>query len=641
MLDETDPLPPPEISVVIPMHNEEGSVEKLYERLCAVLEAHYPSFEIIFVDDASRDRTYQLLTDIAAGDSRVTVIKLKRNFGQTPALAAGFDYARGDIIVSMDGDLQHDPSDLPALVEPVYAGYDLASGWRHKRIDNLVLRRIPSRVANWLMAKLSGVELHDFGTTFKAYRRDTIKRIRLYGELRLPLRPPLLRGYRSPSSNVLGARRPRRADEPPRERHAPRRARRRGRSRPAHQRLGPVHDQPREPPRDPRGARGGQGRAPLRERRGAVVEPGLPRVPLWWLRAERSARGGDAMVRAASTRAALVAALALAACGPSGEGYPYLRGDGCRVPCDDAGVDAGELDAGPPDIPDEPLEDWDEESAGPLTGIFAVEVTIPARAVVEVETRQLYRLRVVQRGEEVRMKVSPCRFSLASVPSVATLTIPPRLEAILREISIEDEGPFLSAADPIGTTVTTPRAVILLGADLTDPERDPLPTVEMPETALDQDEDGHPGVTVFAETVLCRRPEELYLALRASVVMRAEVTALDRFEGLVEPTLEQSVLGVSERPRGQRPLPQRGGEPRDRDPRRLSVHRAARRRARRLRRERQRELPRDRLLRRDAVRRVLGGALKSLQAMGVSAAAHRWREARRGSARRRRGSRPP
>jgi glycosyltransferase involved in cell wall biosynthesis len=184
MHDEPDLLAPlPEISVVIPVHNEEGSIEKLYERLCAVLEAHYPSFEIIFVDDASQDRTYQLLTAIAANDARVTIIRLKRNFGQTPALAAGFDYARGDIIVSMDGDLQHDPSDLPALVEPIYAGYDLASGWRHKRVDNLVLRRIPSRIANWLMAKLSGVELHDFGTTFKAYRRDTIKRIRLYGEL--------------------------------------------------------------------------------------------------------------------------------------------------------------------------------------------------------------------------------------------------------------------------------------------------------------------------------------------------------------------------------------------------------------------------------------------------------------------------
>ncbi len=247
------------------------------------------------------------------------------------------------------------------------------------------------------------------------------------------------------------------------------------------------------------------------------------------------------------TRLVALSALALAACGPNPDAYPYLRGPECTTPCEDAGVDAGRPDAGPPDIPDEPLEDWDETGADPLTGIFAVEVTIPARAVVEVETRQLYRLRVVQRGETVRMKVSPCRFALPSVPSVATLTIPPRLEEVLRSISIEDESPFLSAPDAIGATVTTPRATVLLGAELTDPENDPLPTPDMPDTALDQDGDGQIGVTVAAETVLCRRPEELYLALRASVVMSATVDALDRFEGTVEPTLEQSVLGVSDR----------------------------------------------------------------------------------------------
>lgn len=184
MRDEFDAFSTePEISVVVPMHNEEGSVRKLYERLRAVLEERYPSFEIVFVDDYSHDRTYPLLVELAASDPRVTVVKLKRNFGQTPALAAGFDHAVGQIIVSMDGDLQHAPEDLPLLVEKIYEGYDLASGWRFKRIDNLVMRRIPSRIANWLMSKLSGVDLHDFGTTFKAYRKDTIKRIRLYGEL--------------------------------------------------------------------------------------------------------------------------------------------------------------------------------------------------------------------------------------------------------------------------------------------------------------------------------------------------------------------------------------------------------------------------------------------------------------------------
>lgn len=247
------------------------------------------------------------------------------------------------------------------------------------------------------------------------------------------------------------------------------------------------------------------------------------------------------------SRLAPLLALALVACGPTGDGYPYVRGEECATLCDDAGTDAGNPDAGPPDIPDEPLEDWDVTDADALTGIFAVEVIIPAKAVVEVETRQLYRLRVLQRGETVRMRVSPCRFALPSVPSVATLTIPPRLEAVLRGISIEEEGPFLSAADPIGATVTTPRANVLLGAMLTDPVNDPLPTPEMPDTALDQDEDGQLGVTVAAETVLCRQPEELYLSLRASVVMSAVVEDVDRFEGSVAPTLEQSVLGVSNR----------------------------------------------------------------------------------------------
>ncbi len=178
-------IPPrdPEFSIVVPMHNEEPSVQELYRQIVEVMEEHYTSFEVIFVDDFSRDRTYPMLVEIAAADPRVTVIKLKRNFGQTPALAAGFDYAAGRIIVSMDGDLQHDPADIPKLVEKIREGYDLASGWRKQRVDNLVMRRIPSRIANWLMAKLSGVDLHDFGTTFKAYRADTIKRIRLYGEL--------------------------------------------------------------------------------------------------------------------------------------------------------------------------------------------------------------------------------------------------------------------------------------------------------------------------------------------------------------------------------------------------------------------------------------------------------------------------
>jgi len=116
-------------------------------------------------------------------DSRITVVRLRRNFGQTSALAAGFDHARGEYIIAMDGDLQHDPADIPMFLEKISEGYDIVSGWRKVRIDNFWLRRIPSRIANWLMAKLSGVDIHDFGTTFKAYRREILEQVPLYGEL--------------------------------------------------------------------------------------------------------------------------------------------------------------------------------------------------------------------------------------------------------------------------------------------------------------------------------------------------------------------------------------------------------------------------------------------------------------------------
>jgi glycosyltransferase involved in cell wall biosynthesis len=141
------------------------------------------SFELVLIDDGSNDRTYKLLEEIAAVDSRVMVVKLRRNFGQTSALAAGFDHASGEYILAMDGDLQHDPNDIPNFLEKLEEGYDVVSGWRKERIDNFVMRRIPSRCANWLMAKLSGVDIHDFGTTFKAYRHEVIQNIPLYGEM--------------------------------------------------------------------------------------------------------------------------------------------------------------------------------------------------------------------------------------------------------------------------------------------------------------------------------------------------------------------------------------------------------------------------------------------------------------------------
>jgi glycosyltransferase involved in cell wall biosynthesis len=141
------------------------------------------SYELVFVDDGSRDRTYEFLKEVAEVDSRVVVVKLRRNFGQTSALAAGFDNASGEYIISMDGDLQHDPNDIPQFVKKLDEGYDIVSGWRFKRVDNFLWRRIPSRCANWMMARLSGVDIHDFGTTFKAYRRRVIHDIPLYGQM--------------------------------------------------------------------------------------------------------------------------------------------------------------------------------------------------------------------------------------------------------------------------------------------------------------------------------------------------------------------------------------------------------------------------------------------------------------------------
>src|SRR5580704_5383964 len=173
----------PKYSIVVPFHNEEENVTVLYARLKQVMEQVGESFELVLVDDGSSDRTYKLLEEIAAVDSRVLVVKLRRNFGQTSALAAGFDHATGEFILAMDGDLQHDPNDIPAFLEKLDEGYDVVSGWRKTRIDNFFLRRIPSACANWLMARLSGVPLHDFGTTFKAYRREVIQNIPLYGEM--------------------------------------------------------------------------------------------------------------------------------------------------------------------------------------------------------------------------------------------------------------------------------------------------------------------------------------------------------------------------------------------------------------------------------------------------------------------------
>jgi glycosyltransferase involved in cell wall biosynthesis len=171
-------------SVVVPFHNEQESVRELYNGLSEVMTGRFEPVEFVFIDDHSVDSTPRILAELADSDPRVVVIRLKRNYGQTVALAAGFDYAGGEVIISMDGDLQHDPADIPEMVATMEeTGCDIVSGWRKNRVDNFFLRRLPSRVANWLMARLSGVDIHDFGTTFKVYKKDTIKQIRLYGEM--------------------------------------------------------------------------------------------------------------------------------------------------------------------------------------------------------------------------------------------------------------------------------------------------------------------------------------------------------------------------------------------------------------------------------------------------------------------------
>jgi glycosyltransferase involved in cell wall biosynthesis len=171
------------ISIVVPLYNEQENVRPLHARLTEVLHRLGQPYELIFVDDGSRDQTPEILDEIYEKDSRVCVLRLRRNFGQAAALQAGFDFAQGDVIISMDGDLQHDPEEIPEFLAQIAKGYDVVSGWRVARKDAWLTRRLPSRVANWLMAKLSGMPLHDFGTTFKAYRAEVLRNIHLYGEL--------------------------------------------------------------------------------------------------------------------------------------------------------------------------------------------------------------------------------------------------------------------------------------------------------------------------------------------------------------------------------------------------------------------------------------------------------------------------
>lgn len=177
--EEAKPL----LSVVIPVYNEAGNIHRLNASLLGVLKPLERSYEVIYVDDGSVDETFPLLRTLSAQSPSIRVIRLRRNFGQTAAMSAGFDHAKGEIIIAMDGDLQNDPTDIPKLLSKLEEGYDVVNGWRKDRKDKLLSRRIPSMIANLLIGIATGVKLHDYGCSLKAYRAEVIKNVPLYGEL--------------------------------------------------------------------------------------------------------------------------------------------------------------------------------------------------------------------------------------------------------------------------------------------------------------------------------------------------------------------------------------------------------------------------------------------------------------------------
>ena len=172
-----------QLSVVVPLFNEQESLAPLIERILSHVRPLGLSFELVLVDDGSRDRTPELLGQLAATVPELVAVRLRRNYGQTAAMAAGFDASCGEVIVTLDGDLQNDPADIPLLLEKLNEGFDLVSGWRHRRQDAALSRLLPSLVANRLIARVTGVKLHDYGCSLKAYRREVIDDLNLYGEL--------------------------------------------------------------------------------------------------------------------------------------------------------------------------------------------------------------------------------------------------------------------------------------------------------------------------------------------------------------------------------------------------------------------------------------------------------------------------
>jgi len=171
------------LSIVIPVYNEQDNVIPLHERLSAAMRRIGSDYEVIVVNDGSTDLTEARLKDVAAADPKFKVVNFRRNFGQTAAVMAGIDYASGSIIIGLDGDLQNDPEDIPRLLDKLAEGYDVVSGWRQHRKGGLLTRKLPSLIANWLISRMSGVHLHDYGCTLKAYKKDAVKDVKLYGEM--------------------------------------------------------------------------------------------------------------------------------------------------------------------------------------------------------------------------------------------------------------------------------------------------------------------------------------------------------------------------------------------------------------------------------------------------------------------------
>lgn len=172
----------PEVSVVMPLLDEQDNIGPLYEQITQTLADRH-SYEIIFVDDGSVDESFAVLAKLQKADAKVRVIRFRRNFGQTAALSAGFAHARGQIIIAMDADLQNDPADIPKMISKLGEGFDVVSGWRKKRHDHVLTRLLPSKMANWLISGITGVKLHDYGCTLKAYRREVLAETKLYGEM--------------------------------------------------------------------------------------------------------------------------------------------------------------------------------------------------------------------------------------------------------------------------------------------------------------------------------------------------------------------------------------------------------------------------------------------------------------------------